>query len=149
EQLGGLARDLIRPVHHRPHDQDDDGSHRDAKRQRGGPERADGANSAGGGVGSDLSTMTPPAPRSKFRRSTCSMEQRVPGSDVKHAEGYESGREEQFISHWQRRRELVDDDGDAQDHRPPQTGHPEKDHGYHEGRAASKTAETVARASDS
>src|SRR3989440_8842558 len=44
-------------------------------------------------------------------------------------------------------RSLVDEHDDAQDHRPPQTGHPEKDHGHHERRAASKAAEAVARRS--
>ena len=65
------------------------------------------------------------------------------------AERHQSGREDQFISQSQRRRELVDEDDDAQDHRPPQTGHPEKDHGHHQRRAASKAAEAVARAGDS
>src|SRR4029450_5890726 len=65
---------------------------------------------------------------------------------VGHAERDQSGRKDEFISHSQRRRELVDEDDDAQDHRPPQTGHPEKDHGHHERGAASKAAEAVARA---
>jgi hypothetical protein len=43
-------------------------------------------------------------------------------------------------------RELVDEDDDAQKHRPPETGHPKKDHGHHERRAAPKAAEGVARA---
>ena len=69
--------------------------------------------------------------------------------EVSHAESHQSERKDQFISHSQRRRELVDEDDDAQDHRPPQTGHPDKDHGHHERRAASKAAEAVARACDS
>jgi hypothetical protein len=57
--------------------------------------------------------------------------------EVSHAESHQSERKDQFISHSQRRRELVDKDDDAQDHRPPQTGHPDEDHGHHERRAAS------------
>src|SRR5207302_6458889 len=66
--------------------------------------------------------------------------------DVSHGESHQSERKDQFISQPQRRRELVDEDDDAQDHPPPQTGHPDEDHGHHERRAASKTAEAVARA---
>src|SRR4029450_1264725 len=68
---------------------------------------------------------------------------------VSHAERRQCGRKNQFMSHSQWRRELVDEDHHAQDHRPPQTGHPEQDHGHHERRATSKAAEAVARPCDS
>src|SRR5215203_5007937 len=69
--------------------------------------------------------------------------------EVGDAEGRQRRRKDQLMSHSQRRRELVDQYDDGQDHRPPEIGHSEKDHRHHEGHAASKAAEAIADASHS
>src|SRR5207245_7703741 len=50
--------------------------------------------------------------------------------EISRAERHQSEREDQLISHSQRRRELVDEDDEAQEHPPPQAGHPDEDHDH-------------------